>query len=196
MRIITQFNKSTWDQFGQSWRRPNIQVLDPVVVCSDDLSGELRKEITDFFSTTYRAVDRFDELCFFLLDNVLEEGKSYLLVSPEHLPPFTVKTNSDAFCRLKRNVPKDQKIDSTMSMTNISNRVEAVRTLESISDRLGGILDSSFIFGTFDFWVSFIGFQRYLRGSGFINYSTVNCSDLVLNLFYNSSSSFSLEVEK
>lgn len=196
MRIITYFDESTWDQFGQSWRRPNIQVLDPIIIYSDGMSGQLRKEITDFFSTKHTTADKFDEVCFFLLDKVLEEGKSYLLVSPECLPPFSVTTNSDAFCRLKNDLSKGQKIDSTMSMPNISNRVEVVRILESISERLGGLLDSSFIFGTFDFWVSFIGFQKYLRDSGFLTCSNSYYRDLVLNLFYNSSSSFSMEVEK
>lgn len=192
MRILTYFDKDSWNQYHKNWY--GSVGAEVFAFCSPELDDDSKREADRIFASVYYCDVRFDMLCNFFLSNVLKEGEDYLLVSPDSRPPFSFVTNKDVFCRVK-NVPnlEASAIQVTDSILNLSNRVEIIRVLEN----KGLILDSSFLFGTADFWTDFVGFQNYLKDVEYLNnFASPNYPDLLLNLFHQSSSSFSMEVEK
>lgn len=192
MRILTYFDKDSWNQHHRNWSGSNGSEV--FAFCSPDLEDDCKREADRIFDSVYYCDVRFDKLCNFFLSNVLKEREDYLLVSPENRSPFNATTNKDFFCKVKSCSNLDASvIQVTDCILNLHHRVELIRLLES----KGLILDSSFLLGSSDFWTAFIGFQNYLNYVEYLNNSfTSNYADLVLNLFCHSSSSFSLEVEK
>ena len=192
MQVLTYFDKDSWSLNRRNWFGSNGSGV--FAFCSPELDDDSKREIDRTFASTYYCDVRFDRLCNFLLSKVFKEGNDYLLVAPDIHPPFDIVTNKDAFCKAKKVTDLEVgAIQTTDCILNLSNRVEFIRSLE----KKGVLLDSSLILGSADFWIAFVGFQNYLKDVEYLNsFLTLNYADLVLNLFYHSSSSFSLEVEK
>lgn len=195
MRIVTYFDDYSWSQYAQSWRKPSVKVLDPIVLYPESLKDDAKKEIVDSFVSTNVCSTQFFELCKFV-SSLVDKDDYYALISPKIAPPSNLVVSKDALCMLSGDVSTGLKVDTSRSITNLSNRVDVIKTLDEISSKEGGLLDPSLIVGTKDFWIAFSGFQSYLSKSNYIFQDEVKYPDLVLNLFYSSSASFSIEVQK
>ena len=195
MKILTYFDDNLWSKYGKSWKKPSVKVLEPIILFSKDVLQETRSDLENSFQSARPCDIRFDKLCDFFLSELMDEGKDYAIASPEHVPPFELAAGKDAFCSLKE-FDEDSIFDISKCAFNLLDRADIVDKLNNIQLDKGGLLDSSLIWGTPDFWTGFVGFQKYLINSRYIYTFDKNYATLVLNLFYCTSSSFSLEVVK
>lgn len=201
MKTFTYFDKETWTSNGKDWlksacksRLKDVNVLFSAL-SSEDEAG-LSNACSELGFNQY-PVDSvsFLNVCKIISDKLLDsECDSGLLLSPSVNTSFVLSDSKDAFCCLTAESQIDLEIVSPIF--NINQRYEAVSKLEKVKELYGGFLDSSLVFGTADFWHSFSGFQKYLNKNNFFESLTDRYGDLVLNLFFYSADSFSLETKK
>lgn len=201
MKIFTYFDRETWASTGKNWLQlAGKSRLKDVNVFFSSLSSEEETSLIGVCSDlgfNHQAVDSvsFLSVCKIVSNKLLDSRcDSGLLLSPSINPSFVLSDSKDAFCHLLADPQID--LDIVSSIFNIKQRYEAVLKLEKVKELYGGFLDSSLIFGTADFWHSFAGFQKYLNKNNFFESLTDRYGDLVLNLFFHSADSFSLETKK
>lgn len=184
MKTITYFDENLWNEYGREWKKSSVKVLNPVVLYPDQLSDTIKKEITKCFSTTICSSVSFSSIIDCSLSKILEDGEDCVISSPSNFMPFNINTEKDAFCK-KKNVDRNFQVEFSRSVFNLEDRVRLIKSLDNI------ILDSSLVWGTYDFWIALNGFHSYLNRVGFIRSSSNHYGDLILNIFYLNSSSFS-----
>ena len=195
MRVATYFDNESWEKYGQSWRDLDKIGTETVAVCSINLAESSKDEVSKVFDSVCFSGNYFYDVCNSLIvSSFFKEETGFLLCAP-HKVVSPVSTDRDAFC-LSENKERFSSVLFARGITSLVNRAEAVRILDSLFEDSGGFLDSSFIWGTSDFWIGFTGFQRCLKKSDYLPTTDENFGDLALSLFYKVSSSFSVEVKK
>ena len=106
------------------------------------------------------------------------KNKPCLFVYNEEIP---IITDQDYDCICGSYEPTLKEL--TFSISNLQNRADAYRLIEeNVLNKHHKLLSGQWIYGTYDFWTGFVGFQTLLMENKYLD-RFYNYYDIMLNLF-------------
>ena len=150
--VATHFDQSSWDKYGVNWlRKARSEKLNGFVI-GHNLDDETQEKISDAGFGFYTKRDRFQlsDLC----------GDRCLLTRFDAFPKGGLSEEKEFFGFIDPNIDA---IDLVWSMSNLHNRVSAVRFLkEKIKSVYDGFFSTRYILGSQKFWADFSAFEVFV----------------------------------
>jgi hypothetical protein len=191
-KVATFFNQDSWSKNGANWlRQAKSQSLEGFVVgigLGDGAKAKIAELGFEHIDSDPKG-PRSDLFKAFVPK--LNKGEKCLWMRPETRPTARLKSSDDVVCGISD-------ISLHDLVKPVLNLYDRVAIMESIKDRMvkkyDGCLSASFILGSREFWVGFLGCQLYLCSKSYLD-DRSTFEDLVLNFFLAFENSFSVEVK-
>jgi hypothetical protein len=170
---IKYFNKENFQKIGSNWIRQ---------AKSENLSGfivsNIQSEMPNLGFDLISLNDNYTDFDIFYNMIPKLNKKSCLFLKTEDLP-IIPESNADCICG-SLDVSLD---DLVFPVENLFKRADAIKSIQTnIIEKYGTLLSGNYVYGTYDFWKTYTGFQSLLIENKYLD-RIHNYHDLMLNLF-------------
>lgn len=189
MIVATYFDDQSWDV---NWLRKAKSASLTGFVIGKNLSEEAVLKIQELGFQSVSLISKYNNILdrhYTLVAN-LQKGQNCLFVDPS-VQLIEKEVESDVACCIDE---KLNLLEVSMPVSNLQRRAEAFNLIrEKIQNKHNGLFSPKCIYGTFEFWNQFLGFQNYLISQNYIDrYDT--CQELFLNLYLATNKNISWEI--
>jgi hypothetical protein len=189
MIVATFFDEKSWDT---NWLRKAKSVNLSGFIIGKDLPEEAELKIKELGFQLIPLISKYNNILdrHYVLAQNLAKGQSCLFVDPS-VELFEKEYKTDVACQV------DDKMDLlqiVMPVANLHKRAEAFNLIrDKIQNKYNALLSPKCIFGTYDFWNGFFGFQSYMVSKNYIDRHDT-CQEFFLNLYLATIDNVSLEI--
>lgn len=177
------FDRKAWDKFGVKWiEAAKAENLTGFVV---GLNIPETSRFLKQFGFYLVPVDDRSFYCEALAAN-LKKNQSCLFTYHDILPKGDLSLNKEIKCYREKSLDL---FKTVAPIENLFNRAKAMNILEKSND----FFSTQSILGTFNFWTTYSGFQRYLYDINFLNRTASD--ELIFNLYIALMKPDSMEIE-
>jgi len=191
--VATYMNVDTWNKTGVNWLRKAKSAGLTGFIAGDNLPTDADSKAKELGFKVVPVIVKFgdDRDQYRTVAETVQKGQRCLFVNSNTAPKGGISEAREIACN------RDESLDlleMAALIRNLHDRAKAVELIrEKIIDVHKGLLSTSSVLGTWDFWNSLSSFHDYLQEKNYLDRRAAY-NELVFNLYVALAESISLEV--